>query len=65
MRLGRRAGRVPIGGADVLLLDLDGVVYRGKAAIPHAVETLQRLRGDGLRIGYITNNASRRARHRG
>jgi HAD superfamily hydrolase (TIGR01450 family) len=60
VRLGRRPGRVPIEGADVLLLDLDGVVYRGKAAIPNAVETLQRLRGDGLRIGYITNNASRR-----
>ena len=60
MSLFGRPARAPIDGADVLLLDLDGVVYRGKAAIPHAVETLQRLRGDGLRIGYITNNAARR-----
>ena len=61
MRLRARAGRAPVDGTDVLLLDLDGVVYRGRNAIPGAVEALGRLGGAGLRIGYITNNAARTA----
>jgi HAD superfamily hydrolase (TIGR01450 family) len=52
--------RAPLDGADVLLLDLDGVVYRGSAAVPHAVEVLRAVEGRGTRLGYITNNASRR-----
>lgn len=51
----------PLGDADVLLLDLDGVVYRGRAAVPHAAEALEAVRGRGVRVGYITNNASRTA----
>lgn len=51
----------PIDGVDVLLLDLDGVVYRGPNAVPHAVDALSRLRDRGVRVGYITNNASRTA----
>ncbi|AJT40644.1 HAD-IIA family hydrolase [Psychromicrobium lacuslunae] len=50
-----------ISGFDALLSDLDGVIYAGPEAIPGAVETLQRLRQDGLALGYITNNASRTA----
>jgi HAD superfamily hydrolase (TIGR01450 family) len=57
----RRPQRAPLDGADVLLLDLDGVVYRGSHAIPHAVETLTAIASGGTRVGYITNNASRRA----
>lgn len=49
----------PLGDADVLLLDLDGVVYRGAAAVPHATETLTAIHDRGVRLGYITNNASR------
>jgi glycerol 3-phosphatase-2 len=49
----------PLGDADVLLLDLDGVVYRGSAAVPHAQEVLATVRSRGVRVGYITNNASR------
>ncbi len=52
---------VPLGDADVLLLDLDGVVYRGSTAVPHAAESLDRVRATGVRVGYITNNASRTA----
>jgi HAD superfamily hydrolase (TIGR01450 family) len=48
----------PIDGIDLLLADLDGVVYRGAEAIPHAVESLNRAR-ESLAVGYITNNASR------
>jgi HAD superfamily hydrolase (TIGR01450 family) len=44
---------------DVLLLDLDGVVYVGLDAVPHAVSALKRAVGAGLRLGFITNNASR------
>ena len=56
---GRRAAeRTPLDGVDVVLADLDGVVYAGAGALPHAVESLN-LSRDGRRLGYITNNASR------
>jgi glycerol-1-phosphatase len=48
----------PLAGVDVVLADLDGVIYRGPDAIPHAVESLEAAR-DGRRIGFLTNNASR------
>lgn len=51
-------GATPLEGKDLLLADLDGVVYRGKEAIAGAVENLNRAMGT-LRIGYLTNNASR------
>ena len=44
---------------DVLLLDLDGVVYIGGTAIPGAPEALQRASEHGTRLAYVTNNASR------
>jgi HAD superfamily hydrolase (TIGR01450 family) len=50
--------RTPLDGVDVVLADLDGVVYRGHEAIPHAVDSLNRASG-GARVAYITNNASR------
>ncbi|WIB26056.1 HAD-IIA family hydrolase [Curtobacterium sp. MCSS17_015] len=46
-------------GVDVVLTDLDGVVYRGRNAVPYAVEALTRAAASA-RVGYITNNASRR-----
>lgn len=48
----------PLDGVDVVLADLDGVVYAGAGALPHAVESLNRSR-TGRRLGFITNNASR------
>lgn len=48
-----------ISGFDALLADLDGVVYAGPHAIPGAVESLRRLAGTGVGLGYVTNNASR------
>ncbi|MER3388511.1 MAG: HAD-IIA family hydrolase [Microcella sp.] len=48
----------PLSDRDALLLDLDGVVYTGPGAIPHAVESISRA-GETMRVGYITNNASR------
>ncbi|WP_201522163.1 HAD-IIA family hydrolase [Gulosibacter hominis] len=49
----------PVAAADALLVDLDGVVYRGANAVPHAVEALNAASDRGTRVGYITNNASR------
>lgn len=49
----------PVGGAhpvEAVICDLDGVVYRGPAAVPHAVEVL---RAVTVPIIYATNNASR------
>jgi HAD superfamily hydrolase (TIGR01450 family) len=42
-----------------VVCDLDGVVYRGQAAIPYAVEALERLRTSGRGVVYATYNASR------
>lgn len=56
---GRRGiAATPLDDVDVVLADLDGVVYAGAGALPYAVESLLRAR-DGRRLGYITNNASR------
>lgn len=60
--IGRRrpaVGAAPVNGVDVILADLDGVVYAGPGAIPHAVDSLTRAQAHGCRLGYITNNASR------
>ena len=54
----RGAEPTPLDGIDVVLADLDGVVYAGAGALPHAVDSLNRSR-EGRRLGYITNNASR------
>lgn len=44
---------------DSLLIDLDGVVYVGKQAVPGAAGTLRDLADAGLPLCYVTNNASR------
>jgi glycerol-1-phosphatase len=44
---------------DTALLDLDGVVYVAGDAVPHAVESLQEAREAGMRLAFVTNNASR------
>lgn len=60
MIFGRKAAAAtPLDGVDVVLADLDGVVYAGPGALPHAVESLNRAAAGGARLGYITNNASR------
>lgn len=46
---------------DVALLDLDGVVYVGSQPVPGVPEVLAAARAAGLRLAYVTNNASRRA----
>ncbi|WP_431279041.1 HAD-IIA family hydrolase [Leifsonia poae] len=60
MALFRRTAKAvtPLDGVDVVLADLDGVVYKGAAAIDNAVESLNGV-SETVRVGYITNNASR------
>jgi HAD superfamily hydrolase (TIGR01450 family) len=50
----------PLDGIDLVLADLDGVIYTGKDAIPYAVDSINAASARA-RIGYITNNASRTA----
>src|SRR5689334_8394972 len=44
---------------DVALLDLDGVVYLGGSPIPGAAEALAKAAASGMRLAFVTNNASR------
>ena len=46
---------------DGLLLDLDGVLYVGPDAVPGAAEALKQAASRGVRLGFVTNNASRDA----
>jgi len=49
----------PAQAHDLALLDLDGVVYVGRRLVPGAAEALERARAAGMRIAFVTNNASR------
>ena len=44
---------------DVVLADLDGVIYEGANAIAHAVEAVAKLQNTS-RVGFVTNNSSRK-----
>jgi HAD superfamily hydrolase (TIGR01450 family) len=46
---------------DLVVLDLDGVVYLGTRAVPGAPEAIRALVDAGVPVAYATNNASRRA----
>ncbi len=41
------------------LLDLDGVVYRGKEPVDYAAESIRKAERSGMMIEYTTNNSSR------
>lgn len=43
---------------ECVIFDCDGVLYRGKTALPEATTALSILRGAGLRLLFITNNAT-------
>ncbi|MCZ7526042.1 MAG: HAD-IIA family hydrolase [Acidimicrobiia bacterium] len=42
----------------VVCCDLDGVVWRGEEPVPGAADGVARLRGAGIRVGFVTNNSS-------
>jgi glycerol 3-phosphatase-2 len=44
---------------DVALLDLDGVVYLAEQPVPAAPDALAAARQAGMRLAFVTNNASR------
>ncbi len=44
----------------VVVLDLDGVLWRGDEAIPGSVEAVQALRDSGTPVAFLTNNSSLR-----
>lgn len=52
------SSRTPLDGVSLVLADLDGVVYKGASAIPHAVESINAI-DDSVQVAYLTNNASR------
>ena len=47
-------------GYDLVILDLDGVVYLGTEPVPGAVDAVNRLRERGTALVFATNNAARR-----
>ncbi len=49
----------PVSIYDVALLDLDGVVYVGASAVTGAPESLAKAKAAGMRVVFVTNNASR------
>lgn len=55
-----RGSSQPLAAAyDVALLDLDGVCFAGDARVPHAAEGANGARNYGMRLVFVTNNASR------
>jgi HAD superfamily hydrolase (TIGR01450 family) len=48
----------PLTGTDVILSDLDGVIYAGEKAIPGAIDSLNNA-ATKARLAFLTNNASR------
>lgn len=42
-----------------VICDLDGVIYRGRQAIPGAAAALRRLQSGGYPVVFVTNNSSR------
>jgi 4-nitrophenyl phosphatase len=44
----------------VIVLDLDGVLWRGDEAIPGSADAVQALRDGGARVAFLTNNSSLR-----
>ncbi|KMM45878.1 HAD family hydrolase [Cellulomonas sp. A375-1] len=49
----------PAEAYDLALVDLDGVAYRGHEPIAHAADGLTGARDRGMRLVFVTNNASR------
>lgn len=60
MSAGLLASEAPLAEAfDLALVDLDGVAYKGHLPIAHAADGLAGARARGMRLVFVTNNASR------
>lgn len=56
-----KASRGPLSRQyQLCLLDLDGVIYRGKDPVEHAADAVTQAAQEGMVITYTTNNPSRR-----
>lgn len=55
----RRSDRPLVDCYDCAMLDLDGVVYVGPAAVDGVPDVLSRARDRGMTFAFVTNNASR------
>jgi glycerol-1-phosphatase len=55
----RGSAEPPAKTYDVALLDLDGVVYLGSTVIDGVADALEAARAAGMRLAFVTNNASR------
>ncbi|MFN4033368.1 MAG: HAD-IIA family hydrolase [Fimbriimonadales bacterium] len=42
---------------DTFVFDMDGVIYRGSRALPHATEVLNLLQDSGRQVLFLTNNS--------
>src|SRR5215211_414494 len=58
---GRERAAVLADAYDLVILDLDGVVYLADRPVPGAVDAVAALRRRGRGVVFATNNASRRA----
>jgi HAD superfamily hydrolase (TIGR01458 family) len=61
-RFGQHATTMPSADPSAFLLDLDGTLYTGDAAIPGAVETVTSLRSRGVPFRLVTNTTTRSRR---
>jgi len=41
-----------------IILDCDGVLWKGNQPIQGAIETLEQLEEQGYKLGFVTNNSS-------
>lgn len=48
-----------VDGYDAVLLDLDGVLFRGDRPVPGAGAAVEAVRTHGVGVAFVTNNASR------
>jgi len=51
-------GAAPLRSLAAVVLDLDGVIYRGKALLPGARKTVRWLRRRNLKVFFLTNNST-------
>ena len=59
MAPGRLTSFAPLlGGYDLFIFDMDGVLWHGKKAVAGAAEALEVLRGARKQIRFVTNNAA-------
>lgn len=61
MSRGHSAGNRLVDAYDLIILDLDGVVYLIDEPIPAAVRAIDGLHAEGKPLAFVTNNASRSA----